>query len=196
MNKKGIFCIEGLWENDIRKPSTIQPLLIFLKQNVEIPYIYRDCATTDEFEFYLSKFAQEKYNNYPILYLAFHGEPGQVTISGKNNYMISEIGDFLDGKCKGNIILIGSCSTLDVDKRILKKFLEKTGALAILGYTNDVNWLISSTFEMLILSILQENSFNGNGIKSITKKCTQLAKAFKNKDKEKNIQFRMVSTID
>jgi len=196
MNKKGIFCLEGLWENDLRKPSTIQPLLAFLKQNIEINYIYRDCATTGEFEFYLSKFTQGTYKDYPILYLAFHGEAGEIFISGKDRYSIPKLGEFLDKKCKGQIILIGSCSVLDIDKRILKSFLKNSGALAVLGYTNDVDWMRSSTFEMLILSVLQENVFNGNGIKAIRRKCMQLAKSFKNQNVEETVQFRMVSNDD
>lgn len=185
MKHKGVFCLEGLWENDLRKPSTIQPLLAFLKQNAEIPYIYRDCGTLGEFEFYISKFPQSQYKYYPILYLAFHGEPGKILLSGKQEYSITAIGELLNGKCKGQIILIGSCSALDIDKRILKTFLKKSGALAVLGYTNDVHWMRSSAFEMLILSELQENVFNGNGIKSIATKCNQLAKAFKHKKHKK-----------
>ena len=196
MNNKGVFCLEGLWENDLKKPSTIQPLLGFLKQNASIPYIYRDCGTLNEFEFYISKFPQHQYKDYPILYLAFHGEPGKILLSAKQEYAITEIGELLKGRCKGQIILIGSCSVLDIDKRILKTFLKVSGALAVLGYTNNVHWMRSSAFEMLILSELQENSFNGNGIKAIANKCTQLGKAFKHKDKDKNIDFRMVSRAE
>lgn len=188
--------MEGPWENDLRKPSTVQPLLAFLKQNSEISYIYRDCGTLGEFEFYLSKFPQSQYKNYPILYLAFHGEPGKILLSGRQEYAITAIGEFLQGKCKGKIILLGSCSVLDIDKRILKTFLKKSSALAVLGYTNDVHWMRSSAFEMLLLSELQGNVFNGKGIKAITNKCTQLAKAFKHKEKDKNINFRMVSVSD
>ena len=196
MSNKGVFCLEGLWKNDLRTPSTVQPLLAFLKQNTEIPYIYRDCGTLSEFEFYISKFSQSQYKSYPILYLAFHGKPGKILLSGRQEYQITAIGEFLNGKCRGRIILIGSCSVLDIDKRILKTFLRKSGALAVLGYTNDVHWMRSSAFEMLILSELQENTFNGNGIKAIVKKCSRLAKAFKHQDKNKNIEFRMVSIAD
>ena len=196
MSRKGIFCLEGLWENDLTKPSTIQPLLAFLKQNIQIPYIYRDCGTINEFEFYLSKFGQKTYRNYPILYLAFHGEPGRIFISGNKTYAIPEIGRFLEGRCGGKIILIASCSVLNIDTRILKRFLRTSGALAVLGYTNDVDWMRSSTFEMLILSTLQENVFDGHGIPAITRKCRQLAKSFRHQDTAQNIQFRMVSQAD
>jgi len=51
MAAKGVFCLEGLWQTDLRKASTVQPILGFLKQNAGIPYIYRDCATQEEFKF-------------------------------------------------------------------------------------------------------------------------------------------------
>lgn len=63
MPSKGIFCLEGLWETDLRKPSTVQPILAFLKQNAGISYIYRDCGTHEKFKFYLSKFPQSQYKD-------------------------------------------------------------------------------------------------------------------------------------
>ena len=193
---KGIFCLEGLWESDLKKPSTVLPLLEFLKQNADIPYIYRDCGTQAEFEFYLKKFPQAQYRGYPILYLAFHGEPGQIVLGGKDRYSIEDIGEYLNGQCKSQIVLIGSCSVMDIDKRKLKKFLKETEALAVLGYSNDVPFLRSSAFEMLLLSELQENAFDGNGIKAIARKCHDLAKSFRHSESDKDIEFRMVSVAD
>ena len=31
MALKGIFCLEGLWEADLRRPSTVEPIHIVLK---------------------------------------------------------------------------------------------------------------------------------------------------------------------
>ena len=190
---KGIFCLEGLWENDLKKPSSVLPLLLFLKQNAEIPYIYRDCATPEELDFYLKKFTLSKYKDYPILYLAFHGEQERLTLPGKSDYSLEKLGEKLKDQCKGKIIFLGSCSVLDVHKSKIKQLLKDTGALAILGYKNDVNWLRSSAFEMLILSELQENVFTGKGIDALVKKCSQIAKSFKHSEKGKDIEFRMVS---
>ena len=53
--EKKIFCLEGLWEEDLTKKSTILPILELLYLNNKIEYIYRDCATKEEFEFYLQK---------------------------------------------------------------------------------------------------------------------------------------------
>lgn len=193
---KGIFCLEGLWESDLKEPSTILPLLAFLKQSSGIPYVYRDCGTAEEFKFYLKKFPQQGYSGYPILYLAFHGVPGKIVIGGGKGIGLKEIAESLAGSCKGQVILIGSCSVLDIDIRFLKRFLITTQALAVLGYRNNVHFLRSSAFEMLLVSELQENAFDGHGVKAISKKCSLLAKAFRHPDKEKDIHFRIVTKAD
>lgn len=195
---KGVFCLEGLWNTDLKNHSTVQPLLAFLKQNANIPYIYGDVGTPQEFEFYISKFSQKGYINYPILYLAFHGNEsgGILELSGKTKYTISEIGDKLKGKCENKIILIASCNALKVDSRILKKFLEKSGALAICGYTNRVHWMRSSAFEMLLFDELQDREKVDNTIEAKVKRCMQLAKVFRHTDELMHVGFKMVSRAD
>lgn len=196
MAAKGVFCLEGLWQTDLRKASTVQPILGFLKQNAGIPYIYRDCATQEEFKFYLSKFPQVQYRDYPILYLAFHGEPGKILISRKTSLSLQDIGELLGNQCKGRLVIIGSCSVLDINKRILKSFLKATGAFAVCGYRNDVEWVRSTAFELLLLTELQENTFDGRGVRSIVAKCDSLRRRFADSNRHKDICFRIVSIAD
>ncbi len=196
MAAKGVFCLEGLWQPDLRKGSTVQPILGFLKQNAGIPYIYRDCATQEEFKFYLSKFPQVQYRDYPILYLAFHGVPGRILISGKTSLSIEDIGSLLGNQCKGRVVIIGSCSVLDINKRLLKAFLDSTGAFAVCGYRNDVDWMRSTAFELLLLTELQENVFDGRGVRSIVAKCDALRRRFADSDRNKDISFRIVPCAD
>jgi hypothetical protein len=187
MDKKGIFCLEGLWENDLRKKPTVEPVLSLLKKRDDIPYIYGNCATPEEFAFYISKCVQKKYQDYPILYLAFHGEKGSIHIS-KDRYDLEDVGDRLADKCKGKVIIVGSCNTLNIDKRHLKRFLKKTGAFAVCGYKTTVDWMQSTAFELLLLNILQKNKFDGRGVVSIKSKVKELSNSFKELD------FRFVSS--
>ena len=49
--KKGIYCIEGLWEeHDIQDKSSVLPILDLLEKRGECDYIYHDSATKDELE--------------------------------------------------------------------------------------------------------------------------------------------------
>ncbi len=149
-----------------------------LEFNSDIPFIHADCATKTEFEFFLDKWSLQQYDSHPILYLAFHGSENGIWIS--NEFVtLDEISSRLENKCSGRIILFASCSTMNIDTRHLKKFLELTGALMICGYKLVVPWLQSTAMELLILSALQENSFDGRGVKAIKRKLDSISEMFK-----------------
>jgi hypothetical protein len=186
---KGIFCLEGLWESDLTKKSTIQPILELLVRNVGIPFIHNVCATSTEVDFFLKKWQQKKYDAYPILYFAFHGKEAVLEIDGKL-VKLDELAAKIENSCGNKIIVFGSCSTLNIDKRHLKRFLKTTGALAVCGYKIDVDWMLSTAFELLMLNEMQENEFSGRGIDSIHNKLKSLAKSFSQLD------FRIVTSKD
>ena len=186
---KGIYCLEGIWDEDLREKSSVSPILELLHSNRDINYIYHDCATEKEIEYFINKWTQKKYYKYPILYFAFHGEKNKILLGNKKTYSLDNLAELLSGKCSNSIIIFGSCSTLAIRKNYLMKFLDKTGALAICGYQKDVDWLHSTAFEMLILSLMQENEFSKRGISSIENKVNSLARKFRDE-----LQFRMVTS--
>lgn len=183
---KGIFCLEGLWNLDLRDTSTVRPLLELLRLNENVPYIHREFGTRDEFEYYIDKWPQKRYAAYPILYLAGHGQESGIRI-GREHYPIDEIAERLRGRCENRVILFASCSTLAMDTRSLKKSLKATGALAVCGYKVDVSWMQATSFELLLLSQLQDNEFSGRGIESIERAARKAARAFPDLD------FRIIS---
>jgi hypothetical protein len=170
--KKGIYCLEGLWNHhDIKDKSTVLPILDLLEKRNYCHYIYHDCATKEELEFFLDKWTRLSVSNkYPILYFAFHGEEGSIFFTNKKKYTLDELGDFLEGKCFGKVIYFGSCSTLKIDKRIIKSFLEKTGAIAAIGYKTDVDWIQSTACDLFVFEALQEDKLDSKGIENIHKK--------------------------
>ena len=178
---KGIFCIEGMWDPDLRTPSSVEPLLDLLNLNALIDYIHVDCATVEEFEFYIRKWVQKRYDRYPILYLATHGSAHEVRI-GDVPYSIEDLGTLMEGKCANRFIMFSSCSTMRIDKRLLKGFLDRTEALAVCGYRGDVNWLWSTAFELLLLSEIQKNEFSGRGAEAIDRAATKIARSFRDLD--------------
>jgi hypothetical protein len=183
---KGIFCIEGNWVKDLRAPQTVRPILNLLMYNAGIPYILRDCATRPELEFYLGQWVLRKYAAYPILYLASHGEQFGILLD-EGNYSLDQIADRLQGRCEHRIILVASCSTLNVNLRHIKRFLKTTGALALCGYRTDVPWMRSTAFELLLLHEMQGNEFSGRGIEAIAKKLRVQQRAFR------ELEFRIVT---
>ncbi len=178
---KGIFCIEGLWDPDLRVSSSVQPLLDLLNLNALISYIHMDAATHEEFEFYVKKWLQKRYNQYPILYIASHGSENGIKV-GKDPYSIEALADLLAGKCANRIIVFSSCSTLRIGKRVLRDFLKRTEALAVCGYRVDVDWLRSTAFELLLFSQIQKNEFSGRGADAIDRAATEIARSFRDLD--------------
>jgi hypothetical protein len=172
--KKGIFCLEGLWYDDLRKRSTVKPILDLLELNSEIPYIHSDCATKTELEFYLEKWKNREYNYYPILYLAFHGLENGLQIEDKL-FSLEDMSKQLAGKCKNRVIIFASCSTINTELKNLKKFMRKTEALAICGYRKVVPWITSTAFELMLLAAMQENSLDGRGIEAVQRHVVRVA---------------------
>ena len=187
---KNVFCLEGLWDTNLKLNSSVEPVLSLLnKQYPRMKYIHGDCATFTELKFYLNKWVQKRYNDYPILYLAFHGKENHILLSdGKME--LSEIAEILSGKCKNRIVVFASCSTLNIDQRIINTFIKESGCLSVCGYRNDVNWTQSTAFELLLLEAMQDNEFSGRGIGSIHKSLTNLGKSFP------GLEFRMVVKKD
>jgi hypothetical protein len=174
---KGIFSIEGRWERDLRNSLTIRPALDLLKTVGDIPFIHQTCATREELNYYLHQWILSRYDEYPILYLASHGDEFGIDLAGKF-VSLDEIAEVLNDGCSNRILMIASCSTMAIDKRHLKRFLQKTDALMICGYSNDVDWLKSTAFEILLLSEMQENEFSGRGLEAIRKRITKIANSF------------------
>lgn len=174
---KGVFCLEGFWYGDHRDSTTVKPVLDLLECYQKLPYVYHRCSTLGEFEFSISRWKVISFHKkYPLLWLAFHGEAGNLII-GKQKVTIQELADILQDSCQGAIIYFASCSTMKWDKRLLQTFMEKTKTLAVMGYKKDIDWLPSASFEIRLLSYFMDIPFTTDGIKQIIVKITEECKS-------------------
>jgi hypothetical protein len=185
---KGIYCLEGLWDDDLRNKPSVKPMLELLHCNEKIDFIYHAVATFEEIEFFIKKWMLKKYRKYPLLYFAFHGESNNIMLGDKRPYSLDDLAELVKRRCANSIIIFGSCSTLALRKNYLTTFLNKTGALAICGYQSEVTWLPATAFEMLMLSAMQDNEYSKRGITAIEVKVNSLARKFRN-----DLHFRMVT---
>lgn len=161
---KGVFCLEGFWYGDHRDRTTVKPVLDLLNSYQGLSFVYHRCSTAQEFEHSISRWKTKAFHGkYPLLWLAFHGEPGKIII-GKDEVTIAQLADILQDKCQGAIIYFGSCSTLNWDKRALQTFMEKTKTIAVMGYKENVLWLPSASFEIRLLSYFQEVTYTTDSI--------------------------------
>ena len=186
---KGIFCIEGLWDQDLRVGSTVQPVLELLRLHEDVQYIHREYATREEFEFYVKKSTQKRYRAYPILYLTSHGQEGGIELGGEF-YSIDELAELLMAKCSNRVIMFSSCTTLKLPKSKLIHLLRQTEALLVCGYRVDVDWMRSLAFELLLFSRMQDNEFSGRGVDAIAREAEELSTSFP------DLEFRVVTERD
>lgn len=169
--KKGIYCLEGLWDRDLQNKSTVLPILELLHKGGICNYIYHTCATKEELEFFLKKWKQKAIiTKFPILYLAFHGKKGHIYITHNNPYSLNDLAGILENSAQGKVIYFASCETLNAAERTIQSFLKKTNAIAAIGYKQEVDWMIATAFELLVLDALQQDRFDSRGIQKIETK--------------------------
>ncbi len=169
---KHIYCLEGMWNDyNLKDKSSVTPLLEFLYKSNSCHYIHHDCATKNEFEFFLKKWAQKSISKrFPILYLAMHGEQEKIFLNRRDYITLDQIAEILQDQCYGKVFYFGSCSTLKIDKRKIQSFLTKTNALAAIGYQVDVDWMRSSACDLLVFEALQDDMLDSRGIEKIKTK--------------------------
>ena len=152
---KDVFCLEGDWTRDLKRDNSILAALQFLKQNRDIDYIHRHCGTSESITYYVHQWQRRRYKNYSILYLAFHGKPNRILI-GKEEINLDQLAEIMGDKCNNRIIHFGSCQTLNTDVRHIKRFLRQTNALCVCGFQEEVKFIESSVFDILLIDMFQE----------------------------------------
>lgn len=166
--RPGIFCLEGEWDTDLRSRDSVEPLLQLLEHLKVAKTIHRDVATYAELEYYLHKWTQAGYKDFPILYLAAHGEEGLLRL-GRESVTMEQLGLLLKDRCRGRVIYFGSCLTLNRTDDELTAFVKQVGAKALVGYYREIDWLESASFELLLLDRLCRGSRSDAFFKQITR---------------------------
>lgn len=149
----GIFCLEGEWDPNLTNRNSVEPILELLERLGIARTIHRDVATRPELEYYLRKWGQRRYADYTVLYLASHGQSGQLQL-GQGSVTMDELAESLEGKCSGRVVYFGCCLMLNQEDDALQEFVRRTGAKAVVGYSRLIDWLDSAAFEVLLLERL------------------------------------------
>jgi hypothetical protein len=109
---------------------------------------------------------------------------------GRFFYTLDELAKLFTGRLRNAVVFFGSCSTVDINKNALRRFLKDTGTLAVCGYKSDVDWLRSTAFELLLLATIQGGTFSRTGIATIAKNVRVTAAGFR------ELEFRMVTRYE
>jgi hypothetical protein len=176
IRQKGIFCLEGIWQGNLKCEPSVEPLLDLLDQ-MATPmrkHVHRDVGTVEEFEFYVKSWSQHRYQTHPVLYLAFHGVAGGLCVGDQRKtcgiVSLEKIARWLDGRARRRVIHFGSCSTLAVHGNSLHGFLTKTGALAVCGYRKDIPWTDSAAVDLILFQAIQDQARTSRGMQKAKEK--------------------------
>lgn len=157
--KTGIFCIETEWEmarKSMRLPINSQYLIDFVQKWNNYKCTYKQVATRQELEYYIHRLSLEEYkNDYKIIYFSCHGGKEGIVLEGepKNNKFMTldELAQIVGDKAFNNRwIHFSSCQTLKGTFATIQDFLDTTGALAISGYTKEVDGMLSAIHDMAL----------------------------------------------
>jgi len=181
--KYGIYCLETRWTSSVKDKNSVRPILELIDLQTGCKHIYHNCATREEVEFMLKKWKTKSVkDNFPILYFAFHGKKGSIKLNNdKRGVTLEELADILEGSCNNKILFFASCDTLAIPEDRAQAFLSRTGALAAIGYKSEVDWMMATAFELLVLDKLQSGYFDTIGIKGIKNAIETDFKSLKNK---------------
>jgi len=150
--RKKIACIESLWDPTMETHLSVLPILELVSRLHDLKFIYLTCDTREELKHNLNKL--KKKPGYGILYLSFHGHPGQIVLDTASIKMESLI-SYMGRGFANWVVHFGSCETIDIETTRISRFMEATGVSMVLGYRKDVNWSEATALDFLILDWLQ-----------------------------------------
>ncbi len=148
----GVFCFEGDWENRLDDPKSVVPLLEAAQRIIGMPFIHRTIGTTKELDYYIGKWLQKQHARYTIGQFAFHGNEDGIGI-GRTDVDLDHLAKTIkntEDRAAGRIIYFDSCSVL-ADSPTAEEFLYDTRAEAVIGYSEDIDWMEGSAFYLLLL---------------------------------------------
>lgn len=191
-----VYCLETDWWYERNRPSTVRPALELVRQvHPPFDFQHRCVATRSEFEYLLKQWGQRRLADHPLLYLAFHGSPRVLHIGdfrrSDSRVSLENIAAILDGRCSGRSIHFSACGTLNCDVRHLKRFCQMTGATAVTGYREDVDWLDSCLFEVQMIWTRQKWSDTAQGLTAVRREIERNLGRI-----AKNLGLRMVTKWD
>lgn len=149
---KNIACVESLWNSDIENRLSVVPILELVSKVNGVRYTYLTCNTREELGYNLGKLKRKR--GYGILYLSFHGKPGEVVLDG-TSVDLETLAALMARGFAGWVVHFGTCATIDIPRKRMRKFMKATGVALVMGYGTDVNWVASAALDLILFDCLQ-----------------------------------------
>jgi hypothetical protein len=90
--KKHIACLESLWNTELEDRWSVHPILELIANMQDLKLAHLSCNTEPEFAYNLRVLSKRR--SYGILYLAFHGAPGQVCLADDTSVSLEELQNY------------------------------------------------------------------------------------------------------
>ena len=201
--KKRIYCIEGVWDYGKREVEpSVEPVLEMLRRQGLWGYARRDCATIPELKHYLTH-EWRRCKDGSVLYLATHGDPGEVYLSEGESLGLDTLAGLLEeGQCEDFLVHFSGCSVLggdeDAVRQRVKTFLRRTGAMGVSGYAAEAGWTDTFSAPAVALELMLFSSIASEAIDlSDGKHFKKLRKVVESlQDKFADCQFDLYTRLD
>lgn len=146
-------CFEADWASSFEDRQSVLPIMELLERQDWIRFFHRRVATEEQFVADVTKWSKQKrYARYRVAYIGAHGDHGKLAIDRSEGFSLERLHE-LD--LSGRVVYLASCSS-DTSKGldVLSRLRGETGARAVLGFTEPIDWIESAAFDMLLLSWL------------------------------------------
>ncbi|WP_157621713.1 DUF6642 family protein [Serinicoccus hydrothermalis] len=134
---------------------TVKPVLQALEHTGQVRTTHQSINRPEDIFDSFRRWGQNQHAGFTVGYLALHGTPGSVYV-GRRKVGLVDLGEQLRAagtKLPGRTLHLGSCAVLE-DEDAVTTFRRAVGLKAITGFTEDVDWLESLAFELLLLDVL------------------------------------------
>lgn len=138
-----------MWNGHIENKLNVLPTLELISKTMESKFSHLTCNTREELKYNLNLLCKR---NYGVLYFAFHGSPGRIHLH-RDRVKLPELAGMMNHRFTNWIIHFGTCSTLRTPT-VVRQFIETTNVSLVTGFTKDVDWIESSSFELLLFKAL------------------------------------------
>lgn len=150
---KSIVCLESLWDDRVEKRPTVLALITMVQSLHHIRIAHLTCNTEPELAYNLKLLGRRR--KQAILYLAFHGSTGSISLHDGTNVALEQLADHMGRRFAGWMVHFSSCSTLNVDAAELRAFCDATQVVMVSGYAKDVDWIEGVAMDILVFQALQ-----------------------------------------
>jgi hypothetical protein len=151
----GLYCIDSDWKPPGGHELTYQPVLDLLRSLSLFDCTRRTVGTLEELRHRIRQWVGLPQKWWGLV-ISSHGWAGEICVGDEERMSLAEVGETIAkaGGCGGRIIHLGGCRAMDVSEEEVRQFLRLTGAKALSGYRNVVEWPPSVALELLYFTRL------------------------------------------